>query len=82
MKLTCDEATTICDKTQYGEAGLWERVKLGLHFLMCRTCGLYSKQNQVMTKCYHIHKETSKYNKSCLCDEDKKEIEQNLKSKM
>ena len=53
MKLTCDEATTICDKSQYKEASLWEIIKLNIHILLCKNCGLYSKQNSIMTKCFY-----------------------------
>ena len=30
MKINCDEATTICDKSQYKEAGFWEIIKLNI----------------------------------------------------
>ena len=34
FKITCDEATTICDKSQYGKATILEIIKLKFHFLI------------------------------------------------
>ncbi len=50
FKITCDEATTICDKSQYGKATLVELIKLKLHFFTCKICMLYTKQNTLMSK--------------------------------
>jgi len=79
MKLTCDEATQICDKSQYKEATLWEKIKLNLHLLLCRRCGLYSKQNNVMTKCLEKHKNEDCSKNNCLCAEEKEVMEKKLK---
>lgn len=49
MKITCDEASGICDKSQYKEAGWWEIFKLRLHLLYCKTCKKYSKKNSEFT---------------------------------
>jgi len=56
--INCDEATAICNKNQYKEASLWEKVKLGIHLFICKTCGQYSKQNTTLTKAcnQHLHK--------------------------
>ncbi|PKP28529.1 MAG: hypothetical protein CVU01_04000 [Bacteroidetes bacterium HGW-Bacteroidetes-18] len=82
MKITCDEATAICDKNQYKEASLWEKIKLGMHIFFCRKCGKYSRQNTIMTKCYEIHKCSENAEKLGLCDEEKKEWEEKLKAKI
>ncbi|SDW21019.1 hypothetical protein SAMN05444411_101286 [Lutibacter oricola] len=81
MKLTCDEATTICDKSQYKEASLWEIIKLNIHILLCKNCGLYSKQNSIMTKCYEKHSNQEDI-KKCLGDEEKAAMEKELKAKI
>ncbi|REE83484.1 hypothetical protein BX611_0775 [Lutibacter oceani] len=81
MKLTCDEATQICDKSQYSEATFWEKLKLNLHLLLCKNCGLYSKQNNVMTKCYEKHKK-EEGNKHCLCADEKEVMEKQIKEKI
>jgi hypothetical protein len=82
MKLTCDEATTICDKNQYNEATLWEKIKLSVHIFLCNKCGLYSKQNSIMTECYETHKEFEKSKLNGLCEEEKKHMEEKVEAKM
>lgn len=82
MKLTCDEATAICDKNQYKEASLWEKIKLGIHLFLCEKCRLYTKQNAIMTKCYQMHKNTENMDKHCLGDDEKKQLEKELKAKL
>jgi len=81
MKINCDEATTICDKSQYKEAGFWEIIKLNIHLFLCKKCGLYSKQNGVMTKCYEKYKNKNVAEKRCLCEKEKEQMEQELISK-
>jgi predicted chitinase len=78
MKLTCDEATTICDKTQYGEATLWEKIKLNFHLFMCKNCRLYSKQNKIITKCINGHEHGINETCNCLNEEEKHAIEKEL----
>ena len=82
MKLTCDEATLLCDKSQYKEATFWEKVKLNLHVFLCKKCGLYSKQNSVMTACYEKHKKDGTKHINCLCNEDKKAMSKQLQEKI
>ncbi len=73
MKLTCDQATTICDKSQYNEATFWEKIKLNLHLFLCKKCGMYAKQNSIMSKCYEKQSTTDCAKKHCLCEEEKKQ---------
>ena len=80
MKLTCDEATAICDKSQYKEATLWEKIKLSIHVFLCNKCGLYSKQNKVMTACYEIHKDVESRKKHCLDEAEKTQMDKSLKA--
>ena len=47
--LSCDKATTICDKNQYREASVLDKARLILHLLICKYCRDYSKQNSAMT---------------------------------
>jgi len=81
MKLTCDEATQICDKNQYGEATLWEKIKLNIHLFLCKNCRLYSKQNKVITKCIHTHEHTANSNCECLREDEKQVMEKELETK-
>ena len=50
IKLKCSEANHICDKTQYKEASLWEKIKLNIHLLYCRACREYTARNTKLTK--------------------------------
>ena len=47
--VSCDEANHVCDKTQYKEASLWEKIKLNIHLLYCKACREYTKNNQKLT---------------------------------
>ena len=82
MKLSCDEATKICDKVQYGEASLWEKIKLNFHLLFCKKCGLYTKQNRIMTACYKVHEGFESNKKHCLNEDEKKLLEKELNAKI
>ena len=82
MKITCDEATKICDKNQYKEASLWEKITLSIHLFLCKKCGLYSEQNGVMTECYDIHKDFESRKKHCLNEDEKRQLEEELKTKI
>lgn len=48
--ISCDEAATICNKTQYDEAGLKERLQLWLHLLVCKPCAGFSRKNRQLTR--------------------------------
>ncbi|MCG1035068.1 hypothetical protein [Polaribacter sargassicola] len=78
LKLTCDQATTICDKNQYGEASLLDKVKLNIHFITCKICFKYTKQNMTLTKLYKGHAKRCKEMKHCLSDEEKNALKREL----
>lgn len=48
--ISCEEAKHICDKSQYGEANLWERFKLSLRLSWCKITRAYTKNNNALTK--------------------------------
>ncbi len=48
--MKCQEANHVCDKSQYNEAGFWEKIKLSFHLLYCRACRKYSSRNNLLTK--------------------------------
>ena len=48
--ILCDEANHVCDKTQYKEASLWEKIKLNIHLIYCRACRKYTNKNTQLTK--------------------------------
>lgn len=82
MKLTCDEASAICDKSQYKEASLWEKIKLYFHLFLCKKCGLYAKQNKIMSTCLQKLKEAENPITQHLNQEEIKCMEQELKTKI
>ncbi len=48
--ISCEEANHNCDKSQYDEAGFWEKVKLSFHLIYCRACRKYSANNAKLTR--------------------------------
>ncbi len=50
MILKCNEAVSICDKSQYKESNTFDKFKLSLHNVLCDKCRCYSKQNKFITK--------------------------------
>ncbi len=81
MKITCDQATTICDKSQYKEASIWEIIKLKFHLIICKHCSKYSKQNGILTKCYDKQKAFESLKNRNLCDHEREEMAKALKEK-
>ncbi|RNC89244.1 MAG: hypothetical protein ED555_07015 [Allomuricauda sp.] len=49
MKISCEEASDICNKSQYKEASIWQIVKLQFHFVYCKVCKKYSRKNSQLT---------------------------------
>lgn len=81
IKISCDEATQICDKSQYGEATLWEKIKLNLHLLLCHHCKTYTKQNTLITKIIGKYLEPSEKSKP-LSTKEKAKLKTNLQEKI
>jgi hypothetical protein len=50
LKIKCDEANHVCDKTQYEEASVWEKIILNFHLLYCKACRKYSKNNTALSE--------------------------------
>ncbi|WP_290702134.1 glycine dehydrogenase [Lacinutrix sp.] len=48
--LSCDEANHTCDKTQYNDATIWEKIKLTFHLAFCGACRKYTQNNNKLTK--------------------------------
>jgi hypothetical protein len=80
--IKCDDATLICDKKQYKEASLWERIKLSYHLLVCKNCRVYPEQNAIITEVLKIKaKEYSQADKVLLPKEKelmRKELQKKL----
>lgn len=82
MKITCNEATEICDKSQYKEASVWEKIKLGTHLFLCKKCGLYAKQNKMMSVCLRKLKEAESRKTHHLNQDEMNCMAQELKAKI
>ena len=48
--IPCSEANHVCDKTQYKESSLWEKIKLNIHLIYCKACRKYTKTNTKLTE--------------------------------
>ena len=48
--LTCTEAANICNKAEYKEASLHEKLKLKMHLFFCRTCNEYNRRNRGLSQ--------------------------------
>ena len=78
FKITCDEATTICDKSQYGEASVYEKLQLNWHLFVCKVCALYSKQNRKMSQILKVKTNNCNKDKTCLSSKDKEDLKEQL----
>ena len=45
----CEKASEICNKAQYNEATLLEKLKLQFHLLICKSCSTLTKKNTEFT---------------------------------
>ncbi len=79
--INCNEATAICNKNQYKEASLWEKIKLIIHLFICKACGQYSKQNTTLTKAcdQHLHKCETEHK---LSENEKEVMQENVIEKI
>jgi|TARA_B100000768_G_scaffold128378_1_gene118992 hypothetical protein len=78
LKITCDEATTICDKSQYNEASFFEKIQLNWHLFNCKLCSLYVKQNRKMTSLFQMKSADCKEETKCLSKMDKEAFKKEL----
>lgn len=76
--LSCDEATMICDKNQYGEVTFWEKLRLRIHLLACKICREYTRQNSLLTKAFHKKASQIKENHICMSTHDKEALKRKL----
>lgn len=73
--INCDEATSICNKSQYNEASFWQIIKLKLHVFVCKNCGLYVKQNKTITMVCNKHLHRNEHILSC---KDKERLQKKI----
>jgi len=76
--ISCHEAGNICDRSQYKESSLWERIKLEMHILWCVKCNAYVKKNSMLSKLLKTH--ADEHSTHHLPKEKKEELEELIKS--
>ena len=74
--MKCEEANHVCDKNQYREAGLLEKIRLTFHLIYCRACRKYSSRNNKLSKAL----ERSEL--KTLGHQDKQDLKDTLNSKL
>ncbi|WP_250432994.1 hypothetical protein [Hanstruepera flava] len=47
--ISCEEAKHICDKSQYNEATLWEKIELNIRYTWCKFTRAYVKKNRQLS---------------------------------
>jgi hypothetical protein len=50
LLIDCSEAAHCCDKNQYKEASVTEKLKMLLHLIYCKKCRKYSSHNSRLTE--------------------------------
>jgi hypothetical protein len=56
LMITCSDATNYVSKREEGKLSLKLRFRLFLHFLICKYCHLFARQNKLITnKVKHLH---------------------------
>tara|TARA_R100001369_G_C3303259_1_gene166088 strand:- start:413 stop:661 length:249 start_codon:yes stop_codon:yes gene_type:complete len=76
MMFNCEEAGHVCDKAQYNEASLWEKLLLTIHTLFCRLCKKHTKRNAKLTKAI------KKSEIQTLSTEQKRSLKEHLRQEM
>jgi hypothetical protein len=74
--ISCDEATLICNKSQYKEATIIEKLKLRFHVLFCSACAGFIKKNTELTSL------CKRANLKTLTAAEKLEMKQELQKKI
>ncbi|WP_442265176.1 hypothetical protein ACSIGC_12630 [Tenacibaculum sp. ZS6-P6] len=82
LKISCQEANEICNKSQYNESTFSERMKLQLHIAFCKACALYTKQNVKLTGMFKAKAMDCRNESHCMSDKDKEILKEKLKEQM
>jgi NMD protein affecting ribosome stability and mRNA decay len=68
----CERANHVCDKSQYKEASILEKIKLTIHLAFCSACRKYSKNNKKLS----VTIEKAKVD--CMHKDEKDALKENL----
>ena len=74
--ISCEEAFEICDKSQYNEATLWEKIKLNIRYTWCQFARAYVKKNKKLTKAIKAS------NIQCLNQNERQALQEQLDSQL
>ena len=50
LSVNCHEGKMLCDKNQYNETSLWEKIKLNFYLVICSECRGYTAKNNKLSK--------------------------------
>lgn len=50
VMIPCEEANQTCDKSQYNEVDLWDKIRLSIHLILCKACRKYTKNNSKLSR--------------------------------
>ncbi|WP_233898487.1 hypothetical protein [Tenacibaculum piscium] len=78
LKISCNKATTICNKAQYKEASLIEKIQLYTHLIACEICSRYSKQNTKMSHIFKMNANICNNEMLCLSSKEKEKLKKEL----
>ncbi len=72
----CGEAAHVCDKSQYRESSLFERMLMKMHHLMCRICRKHSSENGKLSEAIN------KSNVKVLSEKDKSVLKEKIQQEI
>lgn len=78
INLKCEEAKMICTKSQYGAATWRDKINLNIHFVCCKVCWRFAKQNSKLSEICATIKKTTYSQSIQLTAEDKKKMKMNI----
>lgn len=50
FNINCNQGKMLCDKNQYKETSLWEKIKLNFYLVLCSECRTYTSKNIKLSK--------------------------------
>ena len=74
--ISCDEAYEICDKSQYGESTLWEKIKLNIRYTWCQFTRAYVKRNKKLSNAIKAS------NIQCLDKNERRNLQEQLRNQL
>lgn len=71
--MNCQHIRTLCNKSDYGEAGALQRLVLQAHLLFCTACRKYQRQNKRLSALLR------RAGLQCLSDQQKEDLVEKMK---